>query len=29
MLNSINTLEWPDYLVGAVLVLHFVTIFTA
>jgi hypothetical protein len=29
MLNSIKTLEWPDALVGTVLIIHFVTIFTA
>jgi hypothetical protein len=28
MLNSINTLEWPDYLVASVLIMHFVTIFS-
>jgi hypothetical protein len=28
MLNSIKTLEWPDYLVASVLIMHFVTIFS-
>ena len=28
MLNTINSIEWPDALVAAVLIMHFVTIFS-
>ncbi len=28
MLNTINSIEWPDYLVASVLIMHFVTIFS-
>ncbi len=29
MLNTINSIEWPDALVASVLIMHFVTIFSA
>ena len=29
MLNTINSIEWPDVLVASVLIMHFVTIFSA
>ncbi len=28
MLNTINSVEWPDALVASVLIMHFVTIFS-
>ncbi len=28
MLNTINSIEWPDALVASVLIMHFVTIFS-
>ena len=28
MMNTINSIEWPDALVASVLIMHFVTIFS-